>query len=987
MLIAVAPTKFSKGVGRAGSRPDYAKVDLVDALEREYATDAHLVAYIDTSTPDNHQHRLRKEDLTTHADPNAVQLTCVFVDVDNPNHGKWTESSRAEAIASYARLPYPCGVYHTEHGARFVLVLAHPIPVSRAEAVIYEVLRKLEAAGFAPDWHARDWTRHFRLPHVRRDGRFRRAPYVDLTRLEPVEVFVPLHAVDEPAPVRRRKPAPPPIAWTSTLAERWRPLSMRIAEAIRSTVAADYHAMYLAIGGALVSRGVPAEVVPELVRDVARGAGSSKPEHHAKGARDTVAKYVSGLSVSGLYKLGRDYPAVADALVDALEDVQPRPAVATPRETLSATTERLYATLLAAPDGLSVIKAECGLGKTYAAQRVAVERSQRRHLTVVDSTRAPVQSRTAISVDKNELAAQVAADIAAAGVPVRRVFGPLSVRDPALRCAHYDKAVAMVNGGQSLVWEFCEGRKRSRCEHFESCTVRQGFVDLGVSDSSATPRITVGPHALLSTLDAAATSSGLLVIDEPPALLETSTITPDDVALALKHVYEFEAGFARDMAPVLLALESWTDARTSFVELTASLDTDFSSLRRPPIRSSAAHRARSHLASAVELGAVSKTLLTIMRALSSALVEVRLDEDTGNVVVTLTRGDLTDALRRDGSVVVTDANADLHMPALSKVTGYDPPLSTFTAADGAPVERTHVRASSSSRRAWFAHGRLVLDTGVLSAVREAVSWALERRCSSVGLVTMRTVELAVLGALGEDMSREWHAAGQTRYSETVAAFRDALAPALTLTIRTAHYGATRGLNRLASVDALATVGDPWPSVPHVQTEAAFLGVDPDERLEAIARAELEQAHGRLRVVHRTRPAYALHVGRVVPGGAAWSSDAVVRRAPAEGRRRGVGAMGLAELSRVVEALGGVRACASAVGCSSSAMQRYSVGEREVPPGVASALRSLTNDQLLTSSSPSITTVPETPIRDQSGLSVSGTPYLGGYPSSWDETAG
>ena len=69
------------------------------------------------------------------------------------------------------------------------------------------------------------------------------------------------------------------------------------------------------------------------------------------------------------------------------------------------------------------------------------------------------------------------------------------------------------------------------------------------------------------------------------------------------------------------------------------------------------------------------------------------------------------------------------------------------------------------------------------------------------------------------------------------------------------------------------------------------------------------------------------------------------------------------------------------------MQRYSVGEREVPPGVASALRSLTNDQLLTSSSPSITTVPETPIRDQSGLSVSGTPYLGGYPSSWDETAG
>lgn len=985
MLIAVAPTKFSKGLGREGSRPDYKKIELVEALETEYATDAHLVAYVDTSTADNFQHRLRKEDLAVHANPNAVQLTCVFVDVDNPNHAKWTDETRAAAIESYSRLPWPMGVYHTEHGARFVLVLAHPIPVSRAEAVIYEVLRRLQQDGFAPDWHARDWTRHFRLPHVRRDGRFRRAPYVDLSRLEPVEVFVPLHAVDEPAPVRRRKPAPPPIAWTSTLAERWRPLSASISTAIRSTVAAEYHAMYLAIGGALVSRGVPPEVVPELVRDVARGAGSSKPEHHAKGARDTVAKYVSGLSVSGLYKLGRDYPAVADALVDALEDVQPRAPVVAPAG-LEDTSRRLYETILNAPDGLSVVKAECGLGKTYAAQRVAVERSSRRHLTVVDSTRAPVHSRTAISVDKNELAAQVAADIAQ-HAPVRRVFGPLSIKDPSTRCRHYDKAVAMVNGGQSLVWEFCEGRRKSRCEHYEACTVRQGFVDLVPDGFQGTPRITVGPHALLSTLDAAATSSGLLVIDEPPPLLETSTITKDDVKLALGHVYEFEAGFARDMAPVLLALEAWTDARTSFAEVTAGLEVDFGDLRRPPMRSSAAHRARSHVQSAVTLGAVSRTLLTLMRALSSALVEVRLDEDTGNVVVTLTRGDLTDALRRDGSVVVTDANADLHLPALRKVVGYDPPLSTFTAADGAPVERTHVRASSSSRRAWFAHGRLVLDTGVLSAVREAVSWALERRASSLGIVTMRTVELALLGALGEDTSREWAAAAQTRYAETVAAFREALAPASHLAICTAHYGATRGLNRLASVDALATLGDPWPSVPHVQTEAAFLGVDPDERLEAVARAELEQAHGRLRVVHRTRPAYALHVGRVVPGGAAWSSEAVVRRAPAEGRRRGAGTMTRAELSRVVEALGGVAEAASVAGCSRMTMHRYSVGEREVPLGVASALRSATNDQLLTSLSSSNRFVTETPIEKQSGIRVSVTNGPEPYPPGWDEVTG
>ena len=981
LLIGVAPTKFSRALGHPkGARPDYEKVDLELALEREYQTDAHLVAYVDMSTPDDHQHRLSKAGLDAHPNPDAVQLTCVFVDVDNPNHGRWTDESRAAAIESYSRLPFPMGVYHTEHGARFVLVLAHPIPVRRAEAVIYEVLRRIEAAGFAVDWHAKDWTRHFRLPHVRRDGRFRRSAYVDLSRLEPVEVFVPLHAVDEPAPVRRRKPAPPPIAWTSEIGERWRPLSTRIADAIRATVTADYHAMYLAIGGALASRGVPVEVVPELVRDIARGAGSSKPEHHAKGARDTVAKYAAGLSVSGLYKLGRDYPAVADAIVDAVDDVVPRPPPVVPAETLAETSTRLYSTILSAGDGLSVVKAECGLGKTYAAQRVAVTRAAKRHLTVVSSTRAPAQSRTAISVDKNELSAQVAADIAASGTPVRRVFGPLSVPGA---CIHADRAAPLVNGGQSLAWEFCEGRRRARCEAYEACTVRLGYIDLG--DSSSTPRVTVGPHALLSTLDAAATSSGLLVIDEPPPLLVSATVTQYDVELALKHVYEFDVGFARDIAPVLLAVQGWRDPRTSFAELTAGLD-PVDATKRPPLRASAAHRARCSLQSAVELGAASRTLLTLSRATSPSVVAVALDEDTWNVVVTSTRDDLVEALKRDGSVVVTDANAELHLDAFRKVVGYDPPLSTFTAADGAPVERTHVRASSSSRRAWFAHGRLVLDTGALSAVREVVSWALERRVMSLGIVTMRVLELAVLAGLGRDVAEEWTKAGQLHFRENAAAMREALAPLAGVSVSTAHYGATRGLNRLAGVDALATLGDPWPNVGHVQTEATYLGVDADERLEAVARAELEQAHGRLRVVHRTRPGYALHVGRVVPGGAAWSSEAVVRRAPREGRPSGVGVMTQAEVRAVIEALGGARAAARVVGCSPSTMVRYSNGEREVPSAVVSALRAATNDQLLTSFSSDCEGDPETLNKISPGIGVSGSPGSAPYPLEWDEVA-
>ncbi|WP_437498241.1 hypothetical protein [Sorangium sp. So ce1099] len=63
-------------------------------------------------------------------------------------------------------------------------------------------------------------------------------------------------------------------------------------------------------------------------------------------------------------------------------------------------------------------------------------------------------------------------------------------------------------------------------------------------------------------------------------------------------------------------------------------------------------------------------------------------------------------------------------------------------------------------------------------------------------------------------------------------------------------------------------------------DARYIGLpDWERRYEALCAAELEQAHGRLRTVHRTRPARMLHVGNVVPGG--WR-DAEVRE-PVGGR--------------------------------------------------------------------------------------------------------
>ena len=101
--------------------------------------------------------------------------------------------------------------------------------------------------------------------------------------------------------------------------------------------------------------------------------------------------------------------------------------------------------------------------------------------------------------------------------------------------------------------------------------------------------------------------------------------------------------------------------------------------------------------------------------------------------------------------------------------------------------------------------------------------------------------------------------------------------------------------------------------------------DPTKLNNPPFRAELEQAQGRLRSVHRTRPARALHVGRMLPGGPAW--DALGRSVRAAGRPKTRAALDRASFQQMVDALGGVRAAARAAGCAASDAGRRPVAAR------------------------------------------------------------
>ena len=86
-------------------------------------------------------------------------------------------------------------------------------------------------------------------------------------------------------------------------------------------------------------------------------------------------------------------------------------------------------------------------------------------------------------------------------------------------------------------------------------------------------------------------------------------------------------------------------------------------------------------------------------------------------------------------------------------------------------------------------------------------------------------------------------------------------------------------------------------------------------------AELEQAHGRLRTVHRTTPCTQIHVGMLCPDG--WRAP-IEEHVPTEGGRPRAPAV---DVGALVRALGGIRKAARAVHVAPVTVLRWTRGER------------------------------------------------------------
>jgi hypothetical protein len=373
----------------------------------------------------------------------------------------------------------------------------------------------------------------------------------------------------------------------------------------------------------------------------------------------------------------------------------------------------------------------------------------------------------------------------------------------------------------------------------------------------------------------------------------------------------------------------------------------------PPILKDAVDRALMSPEWAVELGDISKTLKTVHHSIASDYpIIVRIEErgEERVLLVTSPREMLARALRREGSVVVTDANADLHLPVLAKIVNYAPPLHVFTAPDGAPIERTWIRTHKATRKAWFKKGQLALDSSLVNLVKATIEWAKEAQDASVlAIISVPAVEVVLRCAAGLDVEgckKTWKSMRQPKCA--LDAFSEALAPTLASwkgTLLTAHYGATRGLNDMAEADALATIGDPWMNLNESRNDGAYLGLahEWEARYEARCRAELEQAHGRLRTVHRTRPGRALHVGAVMPGGSGWVPERVIEKR-VDPRRQIEQVDAKVGLTQLLGQLRTTTAVARAIGCSQPFVSSLVSGRAPISRSVAERIQALLTAQ-------------------------------------------
>lgn len=1009
---------------------------LREVLTRPYSTPALCTGYVvardGVALP--HSPRVAKSGVPwVRSQGLDVVTTCFVADVDTPGHLPWTPERRAEWERLWASAPAPLrtvAANATAKGLRLFQPLRDPVPVDRVEPHLHAWYDMLVRVGiWATVLECKDWSHIFRVANHVKDGGARFASdWVSFERCEAIDPPPPLAgALAKLARRPRKLAAQPPeggAVSTPAFAEEcpagWTIAADAVGAAIRDTVRSDWRRCYLALAGALLEHGCEPAALPAVVAraHTVDPRWADLLQNRTAIARSTALRWLSGQECAGWRVLSEAFAGVAEALERALGDsarvvarVRRKVAAPAPRHVPAAEASEVLAKEIRDAYGVTFVAGPPGLGKTQSIL------DQARRLPVING-RARPGDRLALGTPHHALALQIRRDVPERS---RRLFGPLAHRQPdgSHTCIHHDAAASLAEGGQSIEWEFCKGRGKSPCERFEACEARVG------SEGPDAANLVVGPHEKLAELDAAAGTAGLLVVDEPAGVVATEAVTLDQLDTARRFLDAFVPRYARAIGPALAAFDAWVrtsapadnlldlpaavragasavavavleeagvdpalaleERAEAIVELASSAILADAKSKAPPILWTQMVVARRSPARARELGAASRVLDLLWRGLVARPAHgVRVDARGGGrrVMITGIEENLARAVRRVGPLVLLGADVGLHVPAVAKLLGYAPRFVDLRVADGAPVSRTIYATATATRKRWCPHGAPDWSGGFLQALKVALSWAAESEATRVLAVMTWAVFAAVIGhALDPDAAGPrdlWKASDLSAAALEEA--RALVAPILSSwrgTILVGHYHSLRGLNYMRDADAGVTLGDPRPNVGQVEDQALYLELDPFGRADALAAAEVEQAHGRLRTIHRTKPARLCHIGEIV--NPSWRGALVDVREMPGGRPRTIAAMTGEELRAIRDRSGlSLRAFAAELEVTKSTVERWEKGEgrgASVPAAVALRARSL---GLVVPQTPDLSITPRGGFAGQSPLlGVCGTDLLQG----------
>lgn len=563
-----------------------------------------------------------------------------------------------------------------------------------------------------------------------------------------------------------------------------------------------------------------------------------------------------------------------------------------------------------------------GLRSTTGAGKSAATRLWLRDVATLDEP-------AIVAVPTHALAAQTAGELQRLGVGATAPMGVARVRLPLLEgqseapaCVHHEAADLLARTGARPREELCkdcpertayQGREGSECPAYLAGAEREPVAVLQHTVLAAVLRhhtglLTMPPPA--NDARKAPRPARLVVVDELPALsLHSSLEGVRRQYQRARLAEELRADARERVEPVLLAVLRAVDAgapdgaslralldptgeRVAEVEalLADARTLDGAAFWHDSFPTRLAHQAMhpSTRAHALERLAVVARFSSLFDALVDAahhpdVPVLRVEGEEPPRLVTLARWAryVGPYLAAGGRVRLLDATAPTD--ALRALWGELLELHVVDVADAPGVER-RVLAWPHAARSRHTLGALLLADELRGPLRRLAELVAERGARSVGILTHKPVADALRGWLHDreaDPSKPTPAWCPDEFAALVASGVE---------LRPGHYFAQRGLDTWAACGVLATLGDPWPNLGAVRAEAAAIGIEPEAWGRELARAELVQAWGRARTVHRTTPVLVVHLGApVLAPDASWAPQwaGVEVERPARGRPRSV----------------------------------------------------------------------------------------------------